>query len=92
MIQKLRILEKVSRQSEMLYFGDEDRSNKYFVKPCAESRNFKDKIFENCEYPERINWFLFRKYRKPFLVHGIEPENAVSFANGKFSEFQKQKK
>ena len=37
MIQKLRILGKVSRQSEMLYFGDEDRSNKYFVKPCAES-------------------------------------------------------
>ena len=37
MIQKFRILGKVSRQSEMLYFGDEDRSNKYFVKPCAES-------------------------------------------------------
>ena len=46
-------------------------------------------MFENCEYHERINWFLFRKYRNPFLVQGIEPENAVSFANGKFSEFKK---
>ena len=38
-----------------------------------------------------MNWVLFRKYRKPLLIQGIEPENAVSFANGKFSEFQKQK-
>lgn len=91
MIQKLGILGKVFKQSEMLYFGHEDRSNKHFVKPCAESNGteIKDKIFENCEYHERINWFLFRKYRNPFLVQGIEPENAVSFANGKFSEFKK---
>jgi hypothetical protein len=90
MVQNL--FRKVSRKSETAVFPNENRSIKYSVKSCAESNGteiLRTKFLKIVNTPRGC--LLFRKYRKPFLVQGIQPENAVSFANGKFSEFQNKK-